>query len=324
MLHHRQTQQKLSSVLSATRKTSSTFLDDVSRLVDWESFRTDLSTLYSSTTGRPAHDPVGMLKLVFVQRVYDLSDEEVVRQLDDRRSFERFVGLERVEATSLVYFRRRLREEGELLDKLLSKVNLALARYGLSITGGSIVDATLIKSRHRADSVNEKTGEVIDGDVGRVVDPHKKEGPMHEGMKVHLKCSAEDGVIQRVRVTRNTVHDTKEFCSLIEGTETMVYADRGYDSEKNREYLSDRTIKDGIMRRRVRGHDDPENRNRQLRRPRSKIEHVFGVLKRTTMKRLRYKGAKTNLVQVIMDAIVYNLKRGVKHKYGLSPSLYVC
>lgn len=331
MLPHPTHQQPLGTLSSDARSRSTTFLDDLNRLVDWERFRPRLTRLYPSKTGRPAHDPVKMLKLLFVERLYNLSDEEVVRALEDRRSFERFVAIDRIDSSSLTYYRQRLVGAGLALDGLIEEINQQIAGHGYAIQAGSIVDASLIPSRHRPGARYEKgfhAGEVIDPDATRTVRERNGTTTSYSGMKLHLKCST-DGMIQTVRVTPNTVHDTTLLPELIGAGPpcAMLYADRGYDSEANRAVLFRKGIRDGIMRRmpRTKAHKRREitARNRRLARPRSRVEGIFGVLKRTTTARLRYRGAATNTVQATLDSMIYNLKRFIRWKLGRSPALYL-
>lgn len=324
-------QEPLGTLRVDAQHRSQTFLDDVDRFVRWDHFRGRLSALYAAV-GRPAHDPVRMLKLVFVQRLYNLSDEEVVRQLDDRRSFERFVGLDRLDASSLTYFRKRLSQASPtLLDELLGLVNQEIARHGYTMQTGSIVDASLIASRHRPGATyatGSHAGEVIDPDATSVARQRNGRTTYHAGMKLHLRCST-DGMIQTVRVTPNTVHDTKLLPELVEHGPPceMLYADRGYDSEANRAVLFRKKMRDGIMRRVPRTKEHRRRsitaRNRSLAQPRSRVEGIFGVMKRTTTTCLRYRGAPTNTVQATIDSMIYNLKRLVRWKLGRSPALYI-
>jgi transposase len=84
------------------------FLRRLASLIDFERFREPLSWCYSSEQGRPALDPVAMLKLEIVSRHYNLSDREVVRQTQVNVAFRLFVGLSRRGSlphhTSLTYF----------------------------------------------------------------------------------------------------------------------------------------------------------------------------------------------------------------------------
>src|SRR6201995_1229404 len=72
-------------------------LERLSRVVDFEVFRDELETVLSrsdrSKGGRPPYDAVLMFKVLVLQTLYTLSDEQTEYQLKDRLSFMRFVGL---------------------------------------------------------------------------------------------------------------------------------------------------------------------------------------------------------------------------------------
>ena len=65
--------------------------------IPWESFRPLLDKGYSqerkSNAGRKRIDPLILFKMLVLQQLFNLSDEEVEFQVNDRRSFEEFVGL---------------------------------------------------------------------------------------------------------------------------------------------------------------------------------------------------------------------------------------
>ena len=66
-------------------------------MIDFEVFRGDLEAALSRSDrakgGRPPYDPVLMFKVLVLQTLYTLSDEQTGYQLKDRLSFMRFVGL---------------------------------------------------------------------------------------------------------------------------------------------------------------------------------------------------------------------------------------
>jgi transposase len=87
------------------------FLRRVKATVDFERFRALLAAAYSSL-GRPAKEPVLMLKLEFLQFHYGLSDREVLRQSQVNIAFRYFLDLSLQSRlphhTLLTYFRERL------------------------------------------------------------------------------------------------------------------------------------------------------------------------------------------------------------------------
>lgn len=65
-------------------------------VMDWESFRPLLDAALDKPAqgpgGRPAHDRLKMFKALLVQRFYNLSDEQTEYQINDRLSFQEFIG----------------------------------------------------------------------------------------------------------------------------------------------------------------------------------------------------------------------------------------
>ena len=73
-------------------------LEFISEMIDFEMFRpileSKLQTLEcKSNAGRRPINPVLMFKVMFVQRLYGLSDEQAEYQIKDRTSFRDFIGI---------------------------------------------------------------------------------------------------------------------------------------------------------------------------------------------------------------------------------------
>jgi transposase len=83
--------------------------------IDFESFRPVVSGAYCPNQGRPALDPVIMLKLEVLARQYKLSDREVVTGARLNIAYRLFLGLSLESPlphdTSMTYFRQRLGPE---------------------------------------------------------------------------------------------------------------------------------------------------------------------------------------------------------------------
>ena len=71
-------------------------LSRLDSVVDWERFRPLLDAALDKPAqgpgGRPAHDRLKMFKALLVQRFYNLSDEQTEYQINDRLSFQQFIG----------------------------------------------------------------------------------------------------------------------------------------------------------------------------------------------------------------------------------------
>jgi transposase, IS5 family len=99
--------------------------------------------------GRPPYDPVLMFKVLVLQTLYSLSDDQTEYQLKDRLSFRRFVGLALhdpvPDAKPIWLFREQLARTGA--DKrLFARFDALLRARGWLAMGGQIVEATVIEA----------------------------------------------------------------------------------------------------------------------------------------------------------------------------------
>ena len=125
-------------------------LQRLSESIPWESFRLLLDKGYAkerkSSAGRRRIDPLILFKMLVHRQLFNLSDAETEFQVNDRRSFEQFVGLglmnDSPDATTLA-FRERLRKAG-VIEELFEMFESYLRAQGLEARGGQIIDATLV------------------------------------------------------------------------------------------------------------------------------------------------------------------------------------
>jgi len=72
-------------------------LERLNAVVRWEKFRKSLERAVKRSDrkkgGRPPYDHVLMFKILVLQSLYNLSDDQVEYQIKDRLSFMRFLGL---------------------------------------------------------------------------------------------------------------------------------------------------------------------------------------------------------------------------------------
>ena len=72
-------------------------LEILNRVIKWEKFRSVLNQgSRKEDTGkgwRPSYDVVMMFKILVLQRLYNLSDDQTEYQINDRMSFMRFLGI---------------------------------------------------------------------------------------------------------------------------------------------------------------------------------------------------------------------------------------
>ena len=69
----------------------------LNEMIPWDIFREILEVINikprKNNAGRKAMDVILMLKMLVLQNLYNLSDEELEYQINDRLSFMKFVGL---------------------------------------------------------------------------------------------------------------------------------------------------------------------------------------------------------------------------------------
>jgi len=275
----------------------------LSEAIPWESFRPLLEKGYTqdrkSNAGRKRIDPLILFKMLILQQLFNLSDEEVEFQVNDRRSFEEFVGLGVMnsipDATTIAFFRERLRK-AEVIEELFELFEAYLRSQGLQARGGQIIDATLVpvpKQRNtRDENKGIKAGRLPEGwdknpDRLRQKDLDarwvKKNGVNHYGYKNSICIDVDQGFIRRYAVTSANVHDSQMLPSLLdpENEHDDVWADSAYSGERFEKLLSLGGFESLIHKKGAR--DKPlSNTAKELNRIksaiRSRVEHVFGCM----------------------------------------------
>ena len=126
-------------------------LRELNAWIPWELFLPLLANTQEkerkSNAGRKPINRLLLFKMLILQQLYNLGDDEVEYQTHDRASFRRFVGLDSDEevpdSTTLWLFREQLTQAG-LLDELFEQFSQYLEQSGYQAQGGQIIDATFI------------------------------------------------------------------------------------------------------------------------------------------------------------------------------------
>ncbi|HWP20227.1 MAG TPA: transposase [Burkholderiaceae bacterium] len=91
-----------------------------------------------------------MVRLLFIQWLYNLSDEDCEYQVLDRMSFQHFCrldgGLHIPDARTLWRFKQRLVQGGLGGRAIFKAVSLPLQQHGYIPRGGQIVDASIVQA----------------------------------------------------------------------------------------------------------------------------------------------------------------------------------
>jgi IS5 family transposase len=279
----------------ATRKAE--FLARMEMLVPWAQFCAVIEPHYPKVgNGRP---PVGlerMLRMYLLANWFNLGDEACEDALYDIPAFRDFcridLGRERApDATTLLNFRHLL-EKHQLGAALFAKVGELLLANGMKLSGGTIVDATLITAPPSTKNQEQS----------RDPEMHqsKKGNQWYFGMKVHIGADSHSGLVHSASVTAANVHDSQELPNLLHGQETRLYGDSAYRGKKQRARLKqsapkakDFTNKPAHRHRSL--SDAEKQTNRRKSAVRSKVEHPFLTLKRIWgFAKVRYRGLAKN------------------------------
>ncbi len=131
--------------------------------VDFEMFRGTLETgLYKermTNAGARPYDPVLMFKVLVLQRMYNLSDEQTEYQTIDRMSFRNFLGLasgDKVpDARTIRAFKEQLVKKN-IFDLLFSDFDKFLRERDLFLNRGVIIDGSFVEVPRQRNSRGEK------------------------------------------------------------------------------------------------------------------------------------------------------------------------
>jgi IS5 family transposase len=241
--------------------------------------------------------------MYIAQNCFGLSDEGIEDALYDSQAIRRFVGIDlgreaAPDATTLLKFRRLL-EDHNLTAAIFEAINAHLAKRGLLMRQGTIVDATLIAA---PSSTKNSTGE-RDPEMHQT----KKGNQWHFGMKAHVGVDADSGLVHTAVGTAANVNDVTQAHHLLHGKETDVFGDAGYQGADKREENRNKQVRWHIAMRPGKRKALPESpwgvameRLEQVKaRIRAKGEHAFHVIKNLFHHRkTRYRGLEKNTKQL--------------------------
>ena len=184
-------------------------LEKLNAVVPWEVFRKPLAKALRRSDGakggRPPYDAVMMFKILVLQALYNLSDDQAEFQIMDRRTFGRFLGLldacDRVpDAKTIWLFREHLTQAGAM-DNLFARFDKHLSKSGYLAMGGQIVDATIVaapKQRNTdAEKADIKAGKVPDEWKNKPAKLRQKDRDARWTVKFSKARVAEDGKPQQ-------------------------------------------------------------------------------------------------------------------------------
>jgi IS5 family transposase len=279
-------------------------LETIKKIVPWEDFRADIEAATEakpeqrkSNAGRKPYDTILKFKIVVLQSLHNLSDEQTEYLIRDRISFMRFLDLELEDlvpdATTIWLFREALAQAG-LIDRLFERFGQHLEAEGYIARGGQIIDATIVSVPKQRNTKEEneaiKAGKTPEGwekqpakNAQKDKDARwtKKNDESFYGYKNHLGVDKVHKLIRKWDATDASVHDSQKLDDMLDLSNTGrgVWADSAYRSAQIEADLKAKGLQSRIHRRAARNRPLSERQksaNTTRSKVRARVEHVFG------------------------------------------------
>lgn len=283
------------------------FLAEMDQIIPWKELVRLIEPHYPKA-GR-GRQPLGlekMLRIYLLQIWFDLSDPQAEDSIYDSESMRRFVGVELPDdvvpdETTILRFRRLL-EQNKLTEQIFDEVKTLLEKRHLFVRSGTIVDATIIS----APSSTKNRNKSRDPEMSQT----KKGSNWHFGMKIHIGTDTR-GLVHSLTTTNAAASDIGQMPKLLHGDERVLYGDRAYWKEENREGCRSAGVRYRVNRRGCRHRPLTENDrriNRSRSRTRAFVEYPFLVVKRLWgWSKTRYRGLAKNTARAFSAFAMANL-----------------
>lgn len=292
---------------------------------------------YEKGNGREAIPVEIMLKMYLVSNWFNLSDPQTEDTLNENMAVRNYVGLtgDAPDETTLCKFRKLL-ENNKLTEKFFNHLNEVLIENKVLLKEGTIVDASFIeapnsiKNKDKQPNPNMRNG---------------KKGRKHFfGMKVHVGCDKDTGLVHSVATTTANESDLANMHKVLHGEEKGAWGDSGYVGAERRVEICEK-YQDGtgeldgkhkktntpLLRKRediafhinkklskVVTQEDKEH-ERLKSQVRSKVEHVFCAIKHTFgFRKTRLRTIEKNHAKLLMMCALTNLLRCSQRNYVIN------
>ena len=176
---------------------------------------------------------------MILQRYYNLSDDQVEFQINDRMSFMRFLNLSIADdvpdSKTVWHFREQLTDL-DMVEDLFALFLKELDKLGLIVNEGKIIDASFVETPRQRNS-REENKQIKEGVIPERIDanPHvkrqkdtdarwtQKNNVNYFGYKNHAKQDAGSKIIVGYAVTDASVHDSQVLDENDKGEDFYLY-----------------------------------------------------------------------------------------------------
>jgi IS5 family transposase len=278
-------------------------LERLSKGVDFETFRELLEDrLYKMPKGeggRPCYDYVLMFKILILQRYYNLSDEQVEYQINDRMSFMRFLNLSIADdipdSRTVWKFREQITDLG-LVEELFALFLKELETLKLVVNAGKIIDASFVEVPRQRNSREENT-QIKQGEMPASFTTSKRKQSQKDvearwtkknkvsffGYKNHVKEDAKSKLITKYLVTDASVHDSQAIEPLLEAKDKGedFYGDSAYKGKPQDAIVKSKEMTNQVCEKGSRNHpltNEQKASNKIKSKTRVRVEHILGFM----------------------------------------------
>lgn len=298
-MNKQMTMSQISDELAEAKTRKKEFLELMDRLIPWGEWeKIIMPSYYKGERGNKPYELELMLRIHVLQKLYDLSDEGAANEVIDSRAFSRFCGVDssnQVPDGDTIGRFRNILVQNKLERQLFDQVVEKLSDCGLLLRKGTIVDSTLISapsSTHNQEKERDPEAHSV-----------KKGNQWYFGYKEHIGVDADTGLIHTLETTAANEHDSNMTSSLVQGTEEAVYGDSGYlgsDRKPDAKCINTQgqpiryeiNLRPSQLKHLTEEEQEAvKAREHKKSSIRSKVEHVFAVVKRLfKYHKTRYRG----------------------------------
>ena len=307
---------EMNDEFGAARTNKKEFLERMDQIIPWGEFVELVQPFYyKGERGNKPYPLELMLRIFILQNLYDLADMKVMNEVLDSRAFAAFCCIsspdEVPDGDTIGRFRNLLIEH-DLQKKIFDAVLNLIAKRGLILKKGTIVDSTFIEAP--SSTKNQKKE--------RDPEAHsaKKGNTWHFGYKAHIGVDRESGLVHHVVTTAANEHDVTVVNQLMHGDEDTLGGDSGYTGAEKRPDAITRNRKgkkikyvicrkpSSIRKLSKSGQYAAKKREHEKSSVRCKVEHVFAVVKKLFgYRKTRYRGLRKQAAKNFIMFALANL-----------------
>lgn len=270
----------------------------ISRYLD-HFLTSNLAKLPKGKGGRRPYDYVMMFKILILQRFYNLGDDQVEFQINDRMSFMRFLNItiadDVPDSKTVWHFREQLIDL-ELIEPVFELFLSHLDLLGLIVNEGKIIDASFVEvPKQRNNKEDNKT--IKEGNIPQSFHASKqklshkdvdaqwtsKNNTSYYGYKNHVKTDSKSKLITKFIVTDASVHDSQPLAELLEAKDANepLYADSAYTGQNQELTIQTKEMINQVCEKGYRNNPLTERQKKDntiKSKVRSRVEHIFGFM----------------------------------------------